>query len=184
MGSPAVARKLGAAPDAVDMIIEQWRHERPDMNVSALAVFGRLSRSYQRYQAQIGAMFEEHGINVAAFDVLATLRRSGDPFRLTAGELAQQTLVTTGGLTMRVDRLKAAGLVCRERDAADRRVVYVRLTDAGHRLIDVVAERHFDNEQRLLVALSDTDRRRLAALLGLLERSLELAELTAGVEAG
>lgn len=164
--------------DAVDLIIEQWRHARPDVDVSAMSVFGRLHRSFYRYQDQIGAVFREHGITMAAFDVLSALRRNGEPYRLPAGRLAEQTLVTTGGMTLRVDRLESDGLVRRERDASDGRVVYVALTEAGMELIDAVVEDHFRNERRMLRGLSATEQRRLADLLSRVERSLELAELT------
>lgn len=178
-----MARKVDrATPDAVDLIIEQWRHARPDVDVSGMAVFGRLHRSFYRYQDQISAVFDRHGINMAAFDVLSALRRSGAPYRRTAGELAKQTLVTTGGITLRVNRLESAGLVERERDQRDGRVVYVTLTAAGLELIDAVVEEHFRNERRMLMGLTATDQRQLAALLSRVERSLDLAELSA--EAG
>lgn len=175
-----MARKVDrTSPDAVDLIIEQWRHARPDVDVSAMAVFGRLHRIFDRYTDQIGVVFERHGINMAAFDVLSALRRTGAPYRRTAGELAKQTLVTTGGITLRVNRLEEAGLVERERDTEDGRVVYVRLTEAGLALIDTVVEEHFRNEQQMLRTVSATDQRALATLLRKVDQSLELAELDA-----
>jgi DNA-binding MarR family transcriptional regulator len=174
-----VARRVTpAGPDAIDLIMEQWRHARPELDTSALPVLGRLHRSFHRYQAQIGALLERHGVNIAAFDVLTALRRNGEPFRLTAGALAQQTLVTTGGLTLRVDRLQSDGLVERVQDPHDGRVVYVQLTDKGRKFIDEVVDDHFSNEKRMLVGLTAAERKHLAELLGRLERSLELAELT------
>lgn len=169
--------RSGDRPDTVDLIIQQWVRERPDIDVSPLAVFGRLHRSFARYQALIAPVFERHGINMAAFDVLTALRRGGAPYRMTAGELAGISLVTTGGITLRLDRLEKAGLVVRERDDVDRRVVYVRLTDVGLALIDAAAGEHFTNEENMLQGLSDTERRQLARLLGKLEHSLGLAEL-------
>lgn len=159
-------------PDAVDQLMEQWRRERPDVDVSAMAVFGRLHRSFYRYLDQIVPVFDKHGINMAAFDVLSALRRSGPPFRRTAGELAQQTLVTTGGITLRVKRLEAAGLVVREGDPDDGRVVHVRLTPGGLKVIDAVVEDHFRNERRMLAGLSEAERRELARLLSRVELSL------------
>lgn len=164
-------------PDAVDLLMEQWRQQRPDVDVSAMAVFGRLHRDFYRYLDHIVPVFEKHGISMAAFDVLSALRRSGPPFRRTAGELANQTLVTTGGITLRVKRLEADGLVVREGDPHDGRVVYVRLTDAGLAVIDAVVEDHFSNEQRMLVGLTTTERKQLAQLLSRLELSLELAKI-------
>lgn len=171
-----MARKVGSVPpDAVDLIMEQWRQNRPDVDVSAMAVFGRLHRAFYRYLDHIEPVFEKHGINMAAFDVLSALRRSGPPYRRTAGELAEQTLVTTGGISLRVKRLEAAGLVVREGDPKDGRVVHVRLTEEGLRLIDRVVEDHFSNEKRMLKALTPTEQRELARLLSRVELSLELA---------
>jgi DNA-binding MarR family transcriptional regulator len=167
-----------SVPDAVDLIMEQWRHARPELDVSALAVFGRLHRNYHRYQGQIGEKFAQHGITMSAFDVLTALRRNGEPYRLTAGALASQTLVSTGGLTQRVERLEKAGLARRERGGDDGRVVYVQLTEQGQELIDQVADDHFANETAMLVGLGAAEQRQLAALLARLERSMELAEMT------
>lgn len=160
------------ARDPVDVIISQWEREIPGMDVSALAVFGRLHRSYLRYASQLAGVFDSHGINMASFDVLAALRRSGPPYRRTAGELAGIGLVTTGGLTLRLDRLEEAGLITRERDTADRRVVHAQLTQAGLELTDQVAQEHFANELDMLAGLSKPERAQLADLLAKLERSL------------
>lgn len=162
--------------DPVDVIISQWEREIPGMDVSALAVFGRLHRGYVRYAALLSDVFEKHGINMASFDVLAALRRSGPPYRRTAGELAGIGLITTGGLTLRLDRLEQAGLITRERDTADRRVVYAQLTDAGLTLTGQVAQEHFANELRMLSGLSKSERAQLAGLLAKLENSLIDAE--------
>jgi len=171
-----MARRPIDRSDTVDLISEQWRRERPDVDVSGLAVFGRLHRGFLRYTALLAEVFERHGINMAAFDVLATLLRSGPPYRRTAGELAEISLVSTGGVTLRLDRLEKAGLITRERDPQDRRVVHARLTDEGLELTNAVVAEHFANEQRMLAGLTETERRQLARLLGKLERSLEQAE--------
>ncbi|MFF5264014.1 MarR family winged helix-turn-helix transcriptional regulator [Actinomadura viridis] len=171
-----MGRKAADPPDTVDLIIEQWRRERPDVDTSGLAVLGRLHRGFLRYSTLIGEVFDRHGINMAAFDVLATLLRSGPPYRRTAGELAGVSLVSTGGVTLRLDRLEKAGLIVRERDPHDRRVVYARLTEKGLELTNAVVTEHFANERRMLAGLSEAERHRLARLLGLLERSLEQAE--------
>jgi DNA-binding MarR family transcriptional regulator len=162
--------------DPVDVIISQWEREMPDMDVSALAVFGRLHRCYARYADLLGEIFDKHGINMASFDVLAALRRSGPPYRRTAGELAGIGLITTGGLTLRLDRLEQAGLVIRERDSDDRRVVYAQMTEAGIELTNRVAREHFANELHMLSGLSKSERAQLADLLAKLERSLLHAE--------
>ncbi|GAA4089163.1 MULTISPECIES: MarR family winged helix-turn-helix transcriptional regulator [Actinomadura] len=172
-----MARRSVDRPDTVDLIIEQWRRERPDVDVSGLAVFGRLHRGFLRYHALIDEVFDRYGLNMAAFDVLTALRRSGPPYRKTAGELAAISLLSTGGITLRLDRLEKAGLVVRERDPDDRRVVHARLTDEGLAVIDRAVADHFANERRMLAGLSETEQRQLARLLSRLERSLEVAEL-------
>lgn len=158
-------------------MLEQWRREAPEIDTSPLAVFGRLHRSFNRYQAQMLRVFHDYGINISAFAVLAALRRSGPPYRLTAGELADTNLLTTGGITQRVDKLETAGLVTRERDDVDRRIVYIGLTDRGLALANKVTVAHFANERRMLGGLTDKQADQLARLLSLLERSLEVAEL-------
>lgn len=159
-------------PDQLERMIAQWERELPGLDVSPLAVFGRLHRGYLRYAALLAEVFDKYGINMASFDVLAALRRSGPPYRRTAGDLASTGLITSGGLTLRLDRLENAGLIVRERDAADRRVVYAQLTAEGLELTDRAAKEHFANEERMLSGLTAADRRQLAALLAKLERSL------------
>lgn len=163
------------ANDAVDHIIDQWRAQRPTLDVSAMEILGRMHRSYLQYQSLLNTVFDRYDINSASFDVLASLRRSGPPFRMTAGELAKSSLVTTGGITLRIDRLEEAGLVDRLRLRDDRRVVDAQLTDAGLKVVDEVADVHFENEQRMLAELSDTERRQLARLLRKLEHSIATA---------
>ncbi len=158
--------------DAVDDIVDQWTREWPGLDVTPLEVLGRLHRTYLRYQSAVGRVFDEYGINMASFDVLAALRRSGEPYRMTSGQLAESSLVTTGGITLRIDRLEKAGLVRRERDAEDRRIVHSELTDAGKKLIDDVALAHFENETRMLAELSPDDQSDLVHLLRKLEHSL------------
>ncbi len=163
--------------DGVDEIIRQWVQSRPELDVSALEIFGRMHRSFLLYRSRINGVFEQFGTNEAGFDVLACLRRAEPEFRRTAGELAKQTLVTTGGLTLRVNRLEEAGLVLRERDPEDARVVYVTLSDAGRDLVDRVADAHFAELTRMLVGLDVDQKDRLAGLLAVLEGSLRMAEL-------
>jgi len=161
--------------DGVGEIIRQWARTRPELDVSALEIFGRLHRSFLLYRAQINELFERFGTNEAGFDVLACLRRAEPTFRRTAGELAKQTLVTTGGLTMRVNRLEEAGLVLRERDDIDSRVVYVTLTGAGRKLVDAVSDAHFAELARMQGGLGGGQREQLADLLSVLEGSLQAA---------
>ena len=158
--------------DAVDDIVNQWTREWPGLDVTPLEVLGRLHRTYLRYQSTLGRIFDEYDLNMASFDVLAALRRSGTPYRMTPGQLAESSLVTTGGVTLRIDRLEKAGLVRRERDADDRRIVHAELTDAGKKLIDEVAVAHFENETRMLSGMSADDQAELVQLLRKLEHSL------------
>lgn len=174
-----MARRDELGPDVVDAILDQWRREMPLIDATPMAVFGRIHRVFLRYQAHVTAIFAEYGINAAAFDIMAALRRHGAPYRQTAGALADSSLITSGGISLRVDRLEKAGLVVRERDEEDRRVVYVALTDAGVELIEKVAAAHFANEENLLVGMTATERRQLGKLLSRLDRSLDVYEATA-----
>lgn len=175
-----VAEAVTENSDGVGEIIRQWAQSRPELDVSALEIFGRMHRSFLLYRSRINSVFEQFGTNEAGFDVLACLRRAEPEFRRTAGELAKQTLVTTGGLTLRVNRLEEAGLVLRERDPEDARVVYVTLSDAGRDLVDRVADAHFAELTHMLVGLDPDQKARLAGLLTVLEGSLRMSALPAG----
>lgn len=156
--------------DAVDALTAQWRRERPDVDVWPMEVVGRISRLSRLLERGIGSLFAEHGLERHEFDVLATLRRSGAPYELTAGALLKAAMVTSGAITNRIDKLEAKGLVERARDDGDRRTVRIRLTERGLRLVDDLLPLHVANEARLLGGLAPEDRDRLAALLrGLLE---------------
>jgi DNA-binding MarR family transcriptional regulator len=162
--------------DAVDEIVAQWRHERSDLDPSPIALFGRLHRCYLRYQAVIGRGFATAGLNSASFDVLAALRRSGAPYRKTASELASGSLLSSAGVTFRLDRLEEAGLIERQRDDRDRRVVYSQLTDKGLECIDRTIETHLQEEHRLLQGLTEREIVQLGRLLAKLETSIVKAE--------
>ncbi|WP_394435362.1 MarR family winged helix-turn-helix transcriptional regulator [Streptomyces sp. SGAir0957] len=167
-----MAERKATRQDAVAQIVADWARERPELDTAPLEVLARLHRSFLRYNTKLNASIERHGLSVAGFDVLTALRRSGAPFRLTAGQLADSGLVSSAGVTLRMDRLEKDGLIVRERDAEDRRVVYSRLTDAGLAKVDEVFAEHLDNEGRMLAGLSPSERRQLARLLGKLERSI------------
>ncbi len=174
--APSGVGNTGDAVDAVDGIVADWHRERPDLDTAPLQVLARLHRTFTRYQALLTDSLDAHGLNVAGFDVLTALRRAGAPYRLTAGQLAASGLITSAGVTLRADRLEKDGLIVRERDGQDRRIVYSRLTERGLTLIDEVFDRHLENERRMLAGLSGDERRLLAALLARLEHSLERAE--------
>jgi DNA-binding MarR family transcriptional regulator len=150
--------------DVVERIIGQWNRERPDVDVSPLEVIGRISRLSHLIDAVLAENFARHGIEAWMFDVMATLRRSGEPYELSAGALVKQTMVTTGAMTNRIDRMEQRGFV--ERVAAeDRRKVIVRLTEQGLRLADEVVVTHMETEQGILESLSARQRADAARLL-------------------
>ena len=156
----------------VDRFVQQWRVQRPDLDPSPIALFGRVHRIYLRYQAVIAKNFEEFGLNPASFDVLAALRRSGEPYRMTGTELAAESLLSSAGITFRLDKLEQAGLITRVRDTADRRVVHSQLTPEGLALIDQAIGAHLANEHRLLAGVGAEDATQLAVLLQRLEDSI------------
>lgn len=151
--------------DHVDHIQEQWHRERPDLDVSPQAVFGRLHRLADRLRDELTSVFRQFGLGEGEFDVLAALRRAGDPFELAPGEIAKHTMVTTGAVTKRLDRLERDGLVQRRESDTDGRGRIVALTPAGRRRIDDAFAAHIRNEQRLLEGLPARDRAELERLL-------------------
>jgi DNA-binding MarR family transcriptional regulator len=178
-----MAKRTRPRLDAVDLMLAEWRREAPGIDAAPLAVFGRLHRAFDGYQTQLNRVFGRYDINISAFGILAALRRVGEPYRRTAGDLADANLLTTGGITQRVDKLEAAGLVYRDRDPDDRRIVYIGLTGQGLALTDKVAGVHFANEDRMLAGLTKTERAQLAQLLSRLEHSIALAEMADRAEA-
>ncbi len=155
--------------DHVDMVLAQWAAQRPDLDVSPMAVIGRLSRLSRVVDARLGSTFAEHGLDRASFDVLATLRRSDPPHRLTPTELMASSMVTSGAITQRLDRLEEKGLITRERSEADGRAVVVTLTPAGRAALDAALPDHLETERALLEGLPAED---LEVLAGLLRRLL------------
>jgi len=137
-----------------------------------MGVVGRISRLAQLLQAELEPVFAEHGLNGGEFDVLATLRRAGRPYRLTPTGLSKALMVTSGGMTKRLTALEARGLINREPDPNDGRSTAVALTREGKRLVDTTLPEHVANEQRLLSDLSSKERAELARLLETLAVSL------------
>jgi DNA-binding MarR family transcriptional regulator len=158
--------------DGVDVILEQWRRERPELDPSPIGVIGRISRLARELEQRLERVYREQGLEPGWHDLLATLRRSGPPFRLRPTELTSALMLTSSGTTKRLDRLEQAGLITRMPDPEDRRGTLITLTPAGHRLIDAATEAHLDNERRLLGALTDAEQRRLADLLRKLQLEL------------
>ncbi len=158
--------------DTVDEIVDQWTEVRPDLDVSPMAVVGRLSRASRLLERGVKAYFASHGLEAWEFDVLATLRRAGEPYTLTSGDLARAVMIGSSALTNRVDRLVSQGLVTRKTDPGNRRQVLITLTPDGLSLVDRIAEGHYLNEDRLLSGLTTAQRDRLAATLRTLLVSL------------
>ncbi|WP_055480525.1 MarR family winged helix-turn-helix transcriptional regulator [Sphaerimonospora mesophila] len=158
--------------DAVDVVLAQWRRERPDLDAWPMGVIGRISRLSRLLDRELKDFFADHGLERWEFDVLATLRRSGPPYELTAGALNRAAMVTSGAITNRIDRMAAKGLVQRIPDEEDRRSVRVRLTEPGLAKIEELVDLHVANEVRLLAALAPEQRDQLADTLRTLLESL------------
>ncbi|UWQ80039.1 MarR family transcriptional regulator [Leisingera sp. S132] len=159
--------------DHVDFITQQWEQERPDLDVTAMGVIGRVARLYLAYQREMHKTFAAFGLNAAKFDVLATLRRSGAPYTLSPGDLLKATMVASGTMTNRIDRLEADGLVKREVNPEDSRSFLVGLTEEGFALIDRAVTTHVQTQAKLLEGMSTQDVEAFTVLLG---RALAAAE--------
>jgi DNA-binding MarR family transcriptional regulator len=152
--------------DRADTAVEQWARERPDLPALPMAVFGRLSDAAERVMRDhMNPLFAKAGLQPGEFDVLATLRRSGEPYMLSPTELYEAAMISSGGMTNRIDRLERAGLVERRSDPNDRRGKLIALTDAGRRVIDETIDRHVANEERLLSVLTPAEQEKLNVLL-------------------
>ncbi|HWH92885.1 MAG TPA: MarR family transcriptional regulator [Baekduia sp.] len=155
--------------DSSDTVVAQWREQRPDLDPTPMATFTRLWRAARAADLALQEVLAAHELDAGWFDVLATLRRAGAPHRLSAGTLARGLVMSTGGMTKRLDKLEAAGLVARSPDPDDRRGVLVSLTESGLKAVDRAVEDHLANEARLLAALSE---REIRALNGTLSKLL------------
>jgi DNA-binding MarR family transcriptional regulator len=155
--------------DPVDLLLGQWARERPDLDVSPMGVVGRISRLARRIDVAQRETFARYDLDPAGFDVLATLRRSGEPYALTPGDLMRSAMVTSGAITQRLDRLETRGLVTRGPHPDDGRGVLVTLTPSGRALVDRILPEHLATEQRLLAGLAPADREDLARLLRAME---------------
>ncbi|GAA4110408.1 MarR family transcriptional regulator [Knoellia locipacati] len=160
--------------DRAEQIVEQWRSERPDLDPTPFLVIGRLHRVAAALTAELVRVYNEYGLGEGEFDVLATLRRQGGDFALTPSDLSEQTVVTSGAVTKRVDRLVTLGLVERRPSGTDGRSRLVALTPKGRELIDRAFTAHMANEARLLEVLSPAERAGLERGLLALARSLDV----------
>jgi DNA-binding MarR family transcriptional regulator len=173
LSSKNLSGKVDTTPDHVDRIVEAWRRERPDLDVAALALVARLFRTAHMADAVLGQQVAAHGLQPGWFDLLAALRRTGEPYALTPTQLMRTMMLSSGGMTKRLDRLADAGLVERTPDPNDRRGTLVRLTGRGKAMIDTLLPIHLANEQRLLASLSPAQQRTLDELLRSLLADLE-----------
>lgn len=171
-----VTGHVGHAADEVDRIVDAWRRERPDLDVEPLTVFSRVGRLARHLDRARGGAFARHDLETWEFDVLSALRRAGEPYRLSPGTLVAQTLVTSGTMTNRIDRLERRGFVQRHRSPEDRRGVLVQLTPSGRERVDAAMSDLLDVEQRVLDVLPPAERPRLAALLRTLTAQFDLHE--------
>ena len=151
--------------DEVDEIVARWQSERPDLDVSPLQVLSRISRLARHLDRARRAAFAAHGLEIWEFDVLSALRRQGPPYQLSPGALLRATLVTSGTMTNRIDRLTAKGLVSRRPDPQDKRGVLVQLTEAGLRTVDNAFAELLAGEEALLTGLDAGQQEQLAGLL-------------------
>ena len=167
--------------DEVDDLVAAWRAQRPDLDIEPMQVLSRISRLARHLDIARRGAFADHGLETWEFDVLSALRRQGPPFQLTPGALLRATLVTSGTMTNRIDRLAAAGLVRREPDPRDKRGVLVTLTDQGVARADAALADLLRRERVLLADLDPGERRHLADLMRILLAPFDAAELRSDV---
>ena len=151
--------------DDVDRIVAAWHRERPDLDLAPMEVLSRVTRLAKRLDQVRREAFTTYGLDAWSFDVLAALRRAGDPYELSPGQLVQETLVTSGTMTNRVDRLVDAGFVARRPDPDDRRGVLVQLTAEGRTRVDAAFADLIAAERALLVGIDAEDQGTLAGQL-------------------
>ncbi|WP_026354004.1 MarR family winged helix-turn-helix transcriptional regulator [Woodsholea maritima] len=159
--------------DRAQLAIDQWAKERPELPSLPMALCGRLLEAGDRVlRDHLNPLFAEDGLQPGEFDVLATLRRSGAPYKLSPTRLYEAAMISSGGMTNRLDRLEKAGLIERQPDPKDRRGKLIALTEAGWALIDGLIARHVANEQRLLSVLSAQEQVELDRILAKLIKGL------------
>ena len=161
------------ARDHVDLVLDQWRAVRPELDTSPVAIVARIGRIANLFDQSIGALMAGHGLSRSSWDVLASLRRVGPPYQLSPTELYQALMRSSGAMTNRLHRLEEAGLIERRPDPGDGRGRLVRLRPRGRKLVDKVASGHLENENRLLGGLTEAERRELGKVLRKLALFLE-----------
>ncbi|WP_172386913.1 MarR family winged helix-turn-helix transcriptional regulator [Streptomyces sp. MNP-20] len=151
--------------DAVDLITEQWRTERPELAdaLGTVEVFGRIQRMQRVYDLHFKKLTDAFGLNLGELDMIFTLRRSGPPYTLTAGAFAKAALVSPGAVTNRIDRLEDKGLVERVRESSDRRSVQIRLTERGAALAVEALTAHLRDYEEILAPLTPQERDQISS---------------------
>ena len=158
-------------PDQADRIIEQWHAEKPELDVSSMATLGRLSRTTLAVESRLAETFARHGLDAPSFDVLATLLRSGAPYRIAPLELAREAMISTSAVAQRLNKLESRGFVTREANPDDGRGTLVSLTGTGKDLIETALPDHLETERAITAVLSTDEQ----ALLGMLLQRISTA---------
>jgi len=159
--------------DRIDILVEQWRKERPDLDASPMEIVGRIMHLDYFVESRFEEIIKSQDITLPEFDVLAVMRRCGKPFKMSVGSLCSYSLLSSGAMTNRIDRLERKGLVVRERNPADRRGVLVVLTNKGFELIQSLIELRLAEANRITSLLSTEDQNNLAAILRRLVTSMQ-----------
>ncbi len=153
--------------DVVDRLTQQWALEKPELDTEPMAIMGRILRIAKHMEIEVAQLHKRYGLKLGEFDVLATLRRSGEPFCLTPSELMGSMLLTSGAMTNRLDKLESKQLIVRTHSTADRRSVTVKLTSKGIRLIDELLELHVELQHRLISGMDVEHKAQLNQMLKL-----------------
>lgn len=151
--------------DAIDRVIEQWAKEKPDLETEPMAMMGRVMRIAKYMETAVAELHKSYDLKLGEFDVLATLRRSGEPFLLTPSELIGSLMLTSGAMTNRLDKLEGKGLIARAHSKEDRRSVTVELTEKGLALIDEMILEHVETQKQLVKSLSSSQKQNANELL-------------------
>lgn len=168
-----MAGETGMEQDHVDRLRGLWARELPDLNTEPMAILGRAMRLTNMVRPSIEATFAAFDLDRGEFDVIGTLRRSGPPYRLTPTEMYTSLMISSGGLTHRLDRLTKAGLIRREKSSSDGRSMLVALTDKGIELAERAFRTDMGSELKFLDALDAGEREQLAGLLRKLIRGIQ-----------
>ncbi len=172
--------KTDRCADSIDRFLKQWRRVRPDLDPEALGVFGRVHRISSRFMRRTEKLLAGMGLGWESFSVIVTLRRSGPPFALRPTDLLHESLLSSGAMTNRIDRVEQLGLVRRTTDPHDRRAVMVKLTPVGRALADRAIKLHFEAMATMLSSLTGAEKRELARLLGKLLNAMERGPVARG----